>query len=114
MPDLTAHAFDIMCWRFRRPKRDMNFPDAESLEMLEFIGLEVHIVSCKEKMGKCIMLDQCNTRESNAVAMTRIAAEHLHLVQAEYLFFSSRDSQHNKAESALSLNCGLGMAVPLQ
>ncbi|KAK1669998.1 hypothetical protein QYE76_058157 [Lolium multiflorum] len=38
MPELAARAYDAAAWRFRRPRRDMNFPDVESLEEAEFLA----------------------------------------------------------------------------
>jgi hypothetical protein len=35
--ELAARAYDASAWRFRRPRRDMNFPDVESLEKAEFL-----------------------------------------------------------------------------
>ena len=37
-PELAARAYDAAAWRFRRPRRDMNFPDVESLEEAEFLA----------------------------------------------------------------------------
>ncbi|KAK1697706.1 hypothetical protein QYE76_014403 [Lolium multiflorum] len=37
-PELAARAYDAATWRFRRPRRDMNFPDVESLEEGEFLA----------------------------------------------------------------------------
>ncbi|KAK1645883.1 hypothetical protein QYE76_063688 [Lolium multiflorum] len=37
-PELAARAYDAAAWRFRRPGRDMNFPDVESLEEAEFLA----------------------------------------------------------------------------
>ncbi|KAK1684471.1 hypothetical protein QYE76_045319 [Lolium multiflorum] len=36
--ELATHAYDAAAWRFRRPRRDMNFPDIESLEEAEFLA----------------------------------------------------------------------------
>jgi hypothetical protein len=30
-PELAAHAYDAAAWRFRRPRRNLNFPEVESL-----------------------------------------------------------------------------------
>jgi hypothetical protein len=35
-PKLAARAHDMAVWRFRRPRRDFNFPEVESLEEAEF------------------------------------------------------------------------------
>ncbi|KAK1696895.1 hypothetical protein QYE76_013592 [Lolium multiflorum] len=37
-PELAARAYDAAAWRFRRPRRDMNFLDVESLEEAEFLA----------------------------------------------------------------------------
>ncbi|XP_071681670.1 ethylene-responsive transcription factor ERF073-like [Lolium perenne] len=38
MPELAARVYDAAAWRFRRPRRDLNFQDVESLEEAEFLG----------------------------------------------------------------------------
>jgi hypothetical protein len=37
-PELAAHAYDSAAWRFRCPRRDLNFPEVESLEEAEFLA----------------------------------------------------------------------------
>jgi hypothetical protein len=34
---LATRAYDPAAWRFRCPRRDMNFPDVESLKEAEFL-----------------------------------------------------------------------------
>jgi hypothetical protein len=36
--ELAARIYDAAAWHFRRPRRDMNFPDVESLEKVEFLA----------------------------------------------------------------------------
>jgi hypothetical protein len=36
--ELAARAYDTAAWRFRRPRRDMNFLDVESLKEAEFLA----------------------------------------------------------------------------
>jgi hypothetical protein len=38
-PELVVHAYDAAAWRLRRPRRDPNFSDIESLEEAEFLAL---------------------------------------------------------------------------
>jgi hypothetical protein len=35
-PELAVRAYDAAAWRFQHPRRDLNFPDVESLEEAEF------------------------------------------------------------------------------
>jgi hypothetical protein len=37
-PELAARAYDAAAWRFRRPHRDLNFQDIESLEEAEILA----------------------------------------------------------------------------
>jgi hypothetical protein len=36
--ELATRAYDAAAWRFRCPRRDMSFPDVESLEEAEFLA----------------------------------------------------------------------------
>jgi hypothetical protein len=38
VPARTTRAYDAAAWRFRRPQRDLNIPDVESLEEAEFLA----------------------------------------------------------------------------
>jgi hypothetical protein len=35
--ELAVRAYDAATWRFRRPRRDLNFPKVESLDEAEFL-----------------------------------------------------------------------------
>jgi hypothetical protein len=37
-PELAAHAYDAVVWRFRWPRRNLNFPAVESIEEAEFLA----------------------------------------------------------------------------
>jgi hypothetical protein len=37
-PELAAHAYDATAWRFWRPRRDLNFPEVESLMVAELLA----------------------------------------------------------------------------
>jgi hypothetical protein len=36
--ELVAHAYYAAAWRFHRPRRNLNFPEVESLEGAEFLA----------------------------------------------------------------------------
>jgi hypothetical protein len=36
-PELAVRTYDTAAWRFRRPRRDLNFPEVESLEVVELL-----------------------------------------------------------------------------
>jgi hypothetical protein len=38
-PEEAAHAYDAAVWRVGRPRREMNFPETESLAKAEFLAL---------------------------------------------------------------------------
>ncbi|KAK1629481.1 hypothetical protein QYE76_003796 [Lolium multiflorum] len=48
-PELAARAYDAAAWRFRRPWRDMNFPDVESLEEAEFLTPAPSLVDAEDR-----------------------------------------------------------------
>jgi hypothetical protein len=37
-PELAARVYDAATWHFRCPQRDLNFPDVQSLEEVEFLS----------------------------------------------------------------------------
>jgi hypothetical protein len=37
MPELAARAYDAAAWRFRHPRRNLNFSEVASLEEAEFL-----------------------------------------------------------------------------
>ncbi|XP_051201980.1 AP2/ERF and B3 domain-containing transcription factor ARF14-like [Lolium perenne] len=45
MPELATRAYEAAAWRFRRPRRDLNFQDVESLEEAEFLVPAPRLVS---------------------------------------------------------------------
>jgi hypothetical protein len=45
MLELVARTYDVVAWRLRRPRRDLNFPDVESLEEVEFLAPSPHCAS---------------------------------------------------------------------
>ncbi|XP_051204964.1 uncharacterized protein [Lolium perenne] len=48
-PELAARAYDAAAWQFRRPRRDLNFQDIESLEEAEFLAPAPCLVSEEDR-----------------------------------------------------------------
>ncbi|KAK1651531.1 hypothetical protein QYE76_069336 [Lolium multiflorum] len=63
-PELAARAYDAAAWRFRRPRRDMNFPDVESLEEAEFLAPAPCLVDDEDRRRHA----RFNRRHRRAVA----------------------------------------------
>jgi hypothetical protein len=51
MPELAVHAYDAAAWRFRRPRRDLNFQDVESLEETEFLAPALCVINEEDQLG---------------------------------------------------------------
>jgi hypothetical protein len=51
MPELAARAYDAAAWRFRRPRRDLNFQDVDSLEEAEFLAPALCVVNEEDQLG---------------------------------------------------------------
>jgi hypothetical protein len=97
-PEPTVRAYDVMAWRYRRPKSELNFPDVTCREEAEFLAPEVRVVPRKEEKEDRLVVEQRTAHESDAVALARFAAANPHLVQAGYKFYARRDAQSKKKD----------------
>lgn len=76
--DFAARAYDIIVWRLGLPLDGLSFPEIESLEAAELVGLKVTIVTGPTKPKS--KTDNAS-KESDAEMMARFAREHLDYVQ---------------------------------
>lgn len=93
-PELGAHAYDLVAWRFRKPRSELKFPDVTDVKEVEFLAPDVRFMSRKQEKEDCLVFEQRTTHESDAVAMARFAEANPHLMEAEREYFAGRNAEH--------------------
>jgi hypothetical protein len=76
LSELAAHAYDSVAWRFLRPRRDLNFPDVESLEEAEFLA-----------PAPCLVDDEdscCHRQAQRRIAIAERDEELMHQSRAQF------------------------------
>jgi hypothetical protein len=48
-PELAARAYDAAAWRLGCPRRDLNFPDVQSLAEAEFLAPDPHLATDEDR-----------------------------------------------------------------
>jgi hypothetical protein len=52
-PKLVACAYDAAAWHFWRPRRDLNFPDVQSIEEAEFFSPPLRLLDNEDHHHHC-------------------------------------------------------------
>ena len=92
-PEEAARAYDAAAWRLGRPRRQMNFPETESLEEAQFLAPQPHLVTEEDRHLHREAQRRLLIAEHDERAMARWRREFPQDVQAELEFYRSRRAE---------------------
>jgi hypothetical protein len=103
--ELATHAYDAAAWRFRRPRRDMNFPDVESLEEAKFLAPPPPLPTDADRARHRQEKRRLAIAEHDERLVQQWCEEHLGDVQDEEAFYAAnreerRADHHRRREFA--------------
>jgi hypothetical protein len=92
-PEDAARAYDAAAWRIGRPRRQMNFPETESLEEAQFLAAQPRLVTEEDRWLHREAQRRLLIAEHDERAMARWCREFPRDVQAELVFYRSRRTE---------------------
>jgi hypothetical protein len=95
-PELTACAYDAAAWCFCRPRRDLNFPDVESLEVAELLAPPPCLLDNDDRHRHHKVQRRLAIAERNEQLMDEWRASFLNDVIAEEVFFNLLKRQRRR------------------
>ncbi|KAK1618073.1 hypothetical protein QYE76_023590 [Lolium multiflorum] len=90
----AARAYDAAAWRFRRPRRDMNFPDVESLEEAEFLAPAPCLVDDEDRRRHRQVQRRIAIAEHDEQLMRQWRAQFPNDIDNTDAFFADLRAQH--------------------
>jgi hypothetical protein len=90
-PELAARAYDTAVWHFRHPRRDLNFPDVQSIKEAEFLAPPPRLLDDKDRHRH--RQAQRRLTERNEELMRRWREQFLSDVADEEVFFNEQRAQ---------------------
>jgi hypothetical protein len=99
--ELAAHAYDAAAWRYRRSRRDMNFPDVESLEEAEFLTSPLSLLTDADRVRHRQEQRRLAIAEHDERLVQQWCEEHPGDVQDEEAFYAVKGRRGGLTAAAI-------------
>ena len=96
-PEEAARAFDAAAWRLGRPRREMNFPETESLAEAEFLAPAPVLVTEEDRRRHRAVQRRLAIAERDEAALAEWRRQFPQDVQAELNFYAQRRAEQRAA-----------------